>query len=426
MKDLRVAIIGAGWAGLSAAVELAARGVAVTVFEAAPNLGGRARGIARNGLTLDNGQHLLLGAYRETLRLMAVVGVDTHRVLLRLPLRLEIPGHLRLSAPALPAPLHLLTGLLVADGLGWSERWAAVRFMIRQRLTGFRLARDESVAALLADQPEKLVRLLWEPLCLAALNTPIATASAQVFLNVLRDSFNRTRIDSDLIFPRVDLTTLFPQQAAAFIASHGGAVRPATMVAALEPALDGVLVNGECYTHAICAVAPFALPRLLGRMPEMADTLNRVGKLGWQPIATIYLQYPETVRLPFPLLGLQKELAQWVLDRGTLCGQRGLLAAVISAEGPHLRLDHATLASRVHHALRRMLGSLPDPLWQQVIVEKRATFACTASIERPLHVTGHRRIFLAGDYTAGDYPATLEGAVRSGVQCANLIYSATR
>lgn len=422
---LNVAVIGAGWAGLSTAVEMAARGIPVTVHEAAPNLGGRARGFEHDGKMLDNGQHLLLGAYRETQRLMGMVGVDVDAALLRLPLRLETPGHLRLATPALPAPLHLLAGLLTAEGLGWRERQAAIRFMTGQRLSGFRLEKDCCVTELLADQPKKLVRLLWEPLCLAALNTPIAVASAQVFLNVLRDSFSRARADSDLLLPRTDLSSLFPKAAARFIEQHGGTVRTSSGVTQVECSEYGVLIDGEKYSLAVCATAPSALPRLLGHIPEMADVLATTGRMTWQPIATIYLQYPVNVTLPFPMLGLQGGHAQWVIDRGAVCGEHGLLAAVISAEGPYQQMERDALAAAVHKELKALIGTLPDPESQQVIVEKRATFACVAGMQRPSNATAHPRIFLAGDYTTGDYPATLEGAVRSGVRCARLVASNT-
>lgn len=421
MRHWNVAVVGAGWAGLAAAVELTTRGVPVTVFEAAPHLGGRARGFERHGRRLDNGQHLLLGAYRETLRLMRLVGIDTQHALLRLPLHLETPGHLRLVAPRLPAPWHLLAGLLMAEGLGWSERRAAIRFMARQHRAGFRLAQDMSVAELLADQPEKLVRLLWEPLCLAALNTPIASASAQVLLHVLRDSFSRARSDSDLLLPRLDLSALFPDRAAGYIEAHGGTVRRSMPVTTLEPMPDGIRIGDEMFSHVVCAVAPHVLSHVLGHLPELAGVIGMVGRMRWQPIVTLYLQYAQTLRLPYPMLGLQGGHAQWVFDRGALCGQPGLLAAVISADGPHLRLDHDALATAIHEEVQRLTKARAVPIWHQVIVEKRATFACTAGIERPHSTTPHTRIFLAGDYTAGDYPATLEGAVRSGVQCAHLL-----
>ena len=133
MEDLddrvSVAIIGAGWAGMAAAVALAQAKIPVTVFEAARHLGGRARSVEIEGIKLDNGQHLLIGAYRETLRLMRAVGADPDKLLLRQPLAINYPGKFNLRAPRLPAPLHLLAALLRATGLTWRERIAAVRFI---------------------------------------------------------------------------------------------------------------------------------------------------------------------------------------------------------------------------------------------------------------------------------------------------------
>lgn len=422
---LNVAIIGAGWAGLAAAVELARQGASVTVFEAAPNLGGRARGFAHKHATLDNGQHILLGAYRETLRLMQCVGIRPDDVLLRLPLRLEIPGQFSLATPRLPAPLHLLAGLLTAQGLSLGDRLATLGFVSRLRLGGFKLAQDQTVAALLAGQPQQAVQWLWEPLCIAALNTPIQHASAQVFLNVLRDSFNRARSDSDTLLPRRDLSALFPNAAAAFISTHGGTVHTGTTIKSINLADHHAEINGTSFTHAICAVAPHQLTSLLHGIPEAAAACAQVKAFSYQPIATVYLQYAANTQLPYPMLGLHTGHAQWVFDRGALCNQPGLMAASISAEGAYQQLDHDTLAMQVHQQLQALLPNLATPQWHQVIVEKRATFACTASLQRPLNTTAHPRLFLAGDYTAGDYPATLEGAVRSGVKCAQLLMASS-
>lgn len=419
--NTKLAIIGGGWAGFAAAVELSNAGFPVTVFETAPNFGGRARGFQHKHATLDNGQHILLGAYHETLRLMRLVGVDVDTTLLRLPLTLEIADQFQLKTPCLPAPLHLLTGLLTAKGLSLADRLVTLRFVAALRLKNFRLVQDQTVAALLAKQPEKAVKWLWEPLCVAALNTPIHMASAQVFLNVLRDSFSRARADSDLLLPRTDLSTLFPKAAAQFITQRGGTIHTGTTVNALRLLEHGAEVNGERFSHVICAVAPHQLNTLLQAVPEAATTLTLVNRFTYQPIATVYLQYPADTRLPCPMLGLGNGHAQWVFDRGVLCGQHGLLAASISAEGDYRDLDHAQLATHVHHQLQAIIPSLATPEWQQVIVEKRATFACIANLQRPPNTTRHPRLFIAGDYTAGEYPATLEGAVRSGVKCAQLI-----
>ncbi len=423
-KKLSVAVIGGGWAGLSAAIELAARHIPVTVFEAAPHLGGRARAIDWQGHTLDNGQHILLGAYHETLRLMRQVGIDPDRALLRLPLRLSVQGELDLRTPALPAPLHLLAGLLRASGLGMRERFAALRFMSRLKLARFKLAQDTTLQSLLARhrQPPRLTRLLWEPLCLAALNTPLHLASAQVFLNVLRDSFDQARADSDLLLPRVDLSGLFPESAVAYITRQGGEVLTGASVRWIRQNDCGYLIetaeSSRHFSHVVAAVSPWRLGDIATQLPEIG---HETGTLQYQPICTVYLQYAATARLPFPMLGLAGGHAQWVLDRGALLGHHGLMAVVISAEGAHQTLAHAELAARVIEELRAAFPALGAPFWHKVITEKRATFACLPSLRRPSQQTALPDFHLAGDYTAGDYPATLEGAVRSGVKCAQLI-----
>ena len=223
---LNLAVIGGGYAGMAAAAELAARGIPVTVYESAKQLGGRARGVEYNDTQLDNGQHLLLGCYRETLRLIELVGGDIAQDFLRLPLQLDLHKQFSLKAPRLPAPLHLLVALMKAQGLDWSERLKAARFMLTMRLNDFRLQQDMTVSALLAlhDQDANLSLKLWEPLCIAALNTPIHKASAQVLLNVLRDSLDRRRADSDMLLPHLDFTALFPQRAADYVSTHGGKV----------------------------------------------------------------------------------------------------------------------------------------------------------------------------------------------------------
>jgi len=423
---LKIAVIGAGWAGLAAAVELAAQGHQLTVFEASPHLGGRARSFEHKkpehkGLLLDNGQHILLGAYHQSLRLMKQVGLTETDILLRLPLTLETPGHLILHTPALSAPLHLLAGLISAQGLSLSERLTTLAFFAKLRLRNFKLGQDKTVAELLGKQPAKVVQLLWEPLCIAALNTPVSIASAQVFLNVLRDSFSHRRTDSDMLLPRRDLSAVFPQAAARYVTEHGGNILSGTTVKSLRLQSNGIEIDGAHFDKAICAVAPHQLAALVRDIPQAETALNMVSKFSYQPIATVYLQYPSTVTLPSPMLGLSGGDAQWVFDRGALCGQQGLIAASISTEGQYQKLSHDEVAMAVHRRLQALIKQLPSPEWHQVIVEKRATFACVAGLQRPANHTAHPHLFLAGDYTAGDYPATLEGAVRSGIKCARLL-----
>ncbi len=205
----------------------------------------------------------------------------------------SIPGFFSLNTPALPAPLHLLAGLLNARGLLLGERLSAIRFAFRLRLMNFRLKQDTSVAALLAQhgQDGKIGQLLWKPLCLAALNTPLEQASAQVFLNVLRDSFRDARSDSDLVLPRIDLSALLPDAAARHILGHGGEIRTGCRIRQVTPAVKGFALHwaeeSETFSHVICATAPqHALP-LLAALPELAATTELIEKFTYQPIATI-------------------------------------------------------------------------------------------------------------------------------------------
>ncbi|WP_223246877.1 hydroxysqualene dehydroxylase HpnE [Sulfuriferula thiophila] len=417
-----VAVIGGGYAGMAAAVTLAQNGVKVTVYEAGGVLGGRARQLSHAQLDtpLDNGQHLLLGAYQTTLALARLVNPNT-TIWLQQPLTLHSENGLQLSAPQLPAPFNTLLALLTAHGISTAQRWAAIAFMLQQRLRGFKLKQDCSVVQLLAKQPDVLIKLLWEPLCLAALNTPIATASAQVFLNVLRDSLTRSQHDSDLIIPSVDLSAFFPTPAADYVRQRGGSVNLHQRIRHISASPDGYTIDGNQHSHVICAVAAHQVAALISKLPELAPIAQQLKTYSYQPITTVYLQYPPHIRLPRPMTGLTDTIAQWVFDRGITHQQHGLLAVVISTAGAHSALDHATLATRIAAELQQTFATPPTAIWHQVIVEKRATFACDVDLPRPAQHTALANFHLAGDYTASDYPATLEAATQSGVKCAHLI-----
>jgi squalene-associated FAD-dependent desaturase len=434
MEDLdhrvNVAIIGAGWAGMAAAVTLAQARIPVTVFEAARHLGGRARSVEIEGIELDNGQHIMIGAYRETLRVMRVVGADPDQLLLRQPLAIEYPGKFSLRAPRLPAPLHLIAALLTAGGLTWGERMAATRFMTAMRRNAYRIATDMPVSELLAlyRQSGALARYLWEPLCVSALNTPAAAASAQIFLNLFRDALDGARANSDFLIPRADLGKLFPQPAAAFVRANGGSVLLGTSVRTLAEAADGFALDDRPgrYTHAIVAVGPHQIDALLDRFAALASTRQLVAAFDYEPIYTCYLQYPPQVSMPQAMTGFDGGIIQWIFDRGRLSGTAGLLAAVISARGAHQILSQDAVANAMHRELAAFLPGLLQPLWSRVIAEKRATFSCRPGVARPENKTAVSNLYLAGDYTASDYPATLESAVRSGVLAARLVLARER
>ena len=418
MEDLdhRVAVVGAGYAGMAAAVTLADAGVRVVVFESGAVPGGRARRVRAHGHDLDNGQHILIGAYTELLRLMQQVGVPSDAVL-RVPLELRYADGFVFRSLWLPAPLGLLGGLLALRDVSIAERLGAIRLMRSLKRRGFRLDPDIPVERLLEahGQAGRIGNYLWRPLCVAALNTAPQQASAKVFAAVLRDSLAGSQDASDLLLPRVDLSQLLPERAADYVRMRGGEVRTGETVHGIEP---GLRIAGESFSQVILAVAPHQLKpfaALLGNLPDYT----------YQPIYTCYLQYPQRVMLPFPMLGLSAGMVQWVFDREVLGGKRGLVSCMISAEGPHQHMTHPELAAICHSELARVVKALPQPNWSQVIAEKRATITCAPGIERPAQETPTPGLMLAGDYTDPEYPPVLEAAVRSGVRAARKTLAAT-
>ncbi|CAM8646806.1 COG2907 Predicted NAD/FAD-binding protein [Oxalobacteraceae bacterium] len=440
MRPSTVAVIGAGWAGCAAAVELTRAGAQVTLYEAARIAGGRARRIEYQGNTLDNGQHILLGAYRDSLRMMQLVGLQPSELLLRLPLQMRYPNSedgMDLVAPRLPAPLHLALGVLRAKGLSLADKLSLARFASAARWMGWQLHRDCTVSDLLErfEQTDRLTRLMWRPLCIAALNTPPERASAKVFLAVLRDSLGAGHAASDMLLPRADLSALFPDAAIAWLQKQGGKVMLGNRVSTIHADDGGWKITSEQqsdhYQHVVIATSAAHAQTLLLEIDDaLADTLN----FDYEAITTCYLQYAPTVRLPAPMLALlddpdSQRWGQFVFDRGQLdAAQAGLLAVVISASGMATESGTQALEESVAQQLAHdlQMPELATPLWSKAITEKRATFACVPDLQRPPHATAHRGLWLAGDYTESEYPATIEGAVRSGMKVAAAIRAKAR
>jgi squalene-associated FAD-dependent desaturase len=411
---MRVAVVGAGWAGLAAAVTATQAGHHATLFEASRHAGGRARRLDvqlpdGSALPLDNGQHILIGAYTETLRLMRQVGVEPRDVLVRLPLTLRFPDGTGLALPDWPAPWDAAWG--IASERGWSARdkLSLLRTAGRWRLAGFECADDLTVDGLCKPLAPRVVRELVEPLCVSALNTPMQQASARVFLRVLRDSlFAQVEgpwAGSNLLIPNVHLGAVLPDAALRWLAEHGADVRLAARVRELQPSGMCWLANGEAFDALILACPVADAMRLLEPLAEAQDWIRIAAGLQHEPIATVYTTGPA---LPLPMLALrssEQQPAQFVFDRAQLGAPSGLLAWVVSAS----RGDADTIERQVL-GQARSLGWAVEPV--KTIVDKRATFACTAGLQRPAMQVAPG-LLACGDYVDGPYPATLEGAIRS-------------
>jgi len=432
-KEAPVVVVGGGWAGLSAAIELTRHHVPVLLLESARQFGGRARSFRFHDTIVDNGQHLMIGAYQSLLSLLQSIDIDTEKVFLREALSLSCFRHGRASlqfrTPRLPAPLHLLAAVLSARGIGVNDRLQALRF--GRHLKTLRLAPDEdiSVQALLHSehQTAAMIHRLWEPLCLAMLNTPIAEASARIFLRALRDAFLHMNRDCDLLFSRIELGNLLPVPAAAWLEAHGAQTRLGERVTGLALCphkAPGVQIGDrlQAASHVVLATPHVISRRLMSRHRVLKPLCDDLEQLGHEPVITLYLQYPESVSLPQPMIGLEDGLSQWLFDR-RVCGQPGLIAVVISARGRHSELDNASLSQQLIAELASTFPAWPAPSTHRLVREKRATFSCRAGVDRfrPGHHTPAHGLWLAGDYTDTGLPATLEGAVRSGVDCATAI-----
>ena len=417
----RTAIVGGGWAGLAAAIEATRLGHAVTLFEMAPQLGGRSRSVGAGGLAsgLDNGQHILIGAYTETLALLRSVGVDADAAFVRSPLRISYPDgtglHLGAGSPA----AAFTRAVLARRGWPWAARAALLRAAAGWWLSRFKCDPALTVTALTARLPTVVRDELIDPLCVAALNTPASDASASVFLRVLHDALLSGPGSADLLLPGVGLSALLPDPAAQWLAQAGAVLRLAHRVEHLHADGDVWWLDGELFDRVVLAATPHEAARLTRSIAP--DWSACAAALRFEPIVTVYL-HGAGARLPEPMLALRSDdshPAQFVFDRGQLGGAPGLLAFVVSgAAGWVERGSAATLRATVVQAHTALAAHLRAPLEPvQVLIEKRATFRCTPGLERPAPCIASG-LFGAGDYVAGPYPATLEGTVRSGLWAA--------
>ena len=416
----RIAVIGGGWAGIAAAVRATESGLRVTLFEMAPQLGGRARQVDHGGgLVLDNGQHILIGAYRDTLALMRQVGADPQTLLRRQPLALVGPDGTGLRLPSGAPMPAFVRAVLGRHGWSLTERCQLLIAAWRWRTAAFQCDPDASVAHLTRGLSTRVRESLIEPLCTAALNTPAEQASAAVFLRVLHDALFDGPGSADLLLPRAPLSALLPAPAAAWLATAGTEVRNGTRVMELGRDGSGWMVDDAPFDGVALACSASEAARLTQRIAPAWSAQAAAFK--YEPIITVYLRSKGS-RLAQAMTVLPSNAdapAQFVFDLGTIDGggpREGLFAFVVSAARgwADRGLDATTAAT-----LRQAHIAFAPQVWHEPLqvvhaqAERRATFLCAPGLARPPTVIAHG-LAAAGDYIDGPYPATLEGAVRSG------------
>jgi predicted NAD/FAD-dependent oxidoreductase len=509
----KVAVIGAGWAGTASALSLHKQGFRVTVFESAHLLGGRARGVQDNifGM-LDNGQHLMLGAYEETLKLIAQLNpnVPEDQLLVREPLYLmSASGDIHLKAKNFwPAPFNNLMGLLAATGLSWVDKISMLGLMVtlvlskptqntqtkraiqpnlinsaihspatkvkdaqpfgEQNLTVLEWLRQQK-------QSHRVIQNVWQPLCLAMLNTPIEAGCAQLFKTVLRDSLGSSKAGAtDIMLPRIDLSALAPQRLVNLLDCRLG--KTVRKIVCSEKSIE---IDGEHFEGCVIATPPYNTLRLIKECLKHTATYEKLvlelSQFTYAPITTCYMRLSKPFELPVPMLMLKESpdrghIGQWLFQRQNqkkiqeknaqacdlaiimsdsygLSDEASEVSRLLAHELPKSFLDEAlSISTEVMPSAHRKNAHLAQALHQQIaeqfmqrpgygnqplptlktfriITEKRATFVARPELNRPSNFTGDARIMLAGDWTDTGYPAVIEGAVRSGLNAARGLFS---
>jgi squalene synthase HpnD len=433
----KVVVLGAGYAGLAATAELVLRGHDVTLVEGRALLGGRAHSFidTKSGLVLDNGQHILMGCYHESLALLRTLGVS-HR--LYSPPRIEVPfasekGRSLMAASA-PAPFHLLSALFGYRELNGADKMAAVKLALRLRLGQEPLA-SETVETWMKrwGQTPNIIRALWEPLCVAALNEPVATGSAVLFATVIRRSFLGAAADSSILLSRVGLSELFAPEVKRLLEMCRGTLRIQSMVTGLDFACgklreitfgDGSAIRPE----AVVSALPWNVLRSL--LPKESKLAQACAAIEDAPIVSLHLWLDRPV-LKEPFIGLLDSPVHWVFSRDHIQGpnpkgQEGhVITAVVSGARDLVEKTGPELEELTLRELSRFLPEAAGArvLHRMVYKARSATFAATPPTEplRPGTTTEWANFWLAGDWTDTGYPATIEGAILSGNRAAKAV-----
>lgn len=442
MTAKRILIIGGGFAGLAAGVELSERPASVVILERRGHLGGRAYSFTDQptGDVVDNGQHLFMGCYQHTIAFLKRIGCLDRLAFQDRP-RVDFldrdHGYTSFECPPLPAPLHAVAGLLRMRGitLGDKLRVANVGRAIRQngKAGADSLTVKEWLASL--GQSERICERFWYPMAIATLNEDPQVASARMLKVVLKEAFGAGRRATSIGIARVGLSELYTEGAKAFIESRGGEVRTSATVERLL--IDGKrivaveLKDGErLEADAVISAVPH--PALLKMLPDelRAGEFAALEKLHAAPIVSINLWFDRGV-FDRQFVGLIGTRSQWLFNKNLIVKPSQLsnqIAVIISAA--HAFVDW-TKEQLVEMALGELHELLPESraaqlLHSRIVKEREATLSHTLDSDnlRPGPRTSLENLILAGGWTATGLPDTIESAVLSGHTAAEIAASA--
>jgi squalene-associated FAD-dependent desaturase len=464
MDKHNIIIIGGGLSGLSAAVELCARGHRTLVLEQHRHAGGRTYSFidSATGDSIDNGQHLMMGCYHATRRYMGIIGTE-YLTLLQPSLRIEFlhpsKSSLCLACPPLQAPLHLLGGLLRFKGVPLKNRLEMLR--VTKQLFYTSLSKEQELDKLNVE--EWLVKLgqsdlsrkfLWDVITIGALNNHPKNVSALMLFRVLRATFLGKREYSSLLLPRAGLSDVLVNPAVEFIRRNGGEVLLGTEVSKVhvedEKIISVSTQDGKEFRAQVflSAVPWFGFERMLSNSGIRSELVIKTPSreiYDWDrfkpsPIISIQLWFDRII-MEEEFAALIDTRVHWIFNKSSKTmkplshgagKKQGMeektsqqLSLVISGAQEFLEMSKQELIAIAMEDLKRVLPKAKNAniVHSVVIKEKRATFSPSPGLEamRPLPETTFSNLFLAGDWTNTGLPATIEGAVLSGKKAAELI-----
>jgi hydroxysqualene dehydroxylase len=459
-QSLPIIIIGGGFAGLAAAVDLSEAGRRVLLLERRSFLGGRAYSFKdkTTGDTIDNGQHLMMGCYHNTLAFLKKIGAQ-YKLKTQPNPRVDFlyetsGGAVRraiFKCPPLPAPLHLLGGLASLKTIGWIDRIKALRVGLElHKLNGNRAGLTDITVRQWLDrlgQPERIQRRFWDVVALATLNESPDVASADMFACVLDQAFLHAKGDSALIISKVGLSDLYTEDARRFIEKHRGEVMLNADVAQIEFSGDGanganganglkrasgvLLRNGQRIEAEtiVSAVPPSALGRMLEKeIASGKQCFHHLDRFSTAPIVSINLWFEKNVT-DLEFAGLLDSPIEWVFNKNAIAGgrdgRRQHLALVISGAHDTAMKPKDELIEIASGEIARFFPAArrQRPVHAFVVREQDATISHSIGTARlrPSQRTDFTNLFLAGDWTDTGLPATIESAVWSGQECARAI-----
>jgi|SRR5690625_1577117 len=451
---MKVAIIGAGWAGAACAWQLKQWGYQVTLFESARIAGGRARRVNASWGPIDNGQHLLIGAYTSTLHLMSALGIEKKQNFYCKDISFQsLSGHFHFRFWPLPSPWHQLGVLFGSKGLRFSDKLALMRLISSLRKMQWQPPKSQTVQTLLknTNQPTRLIHQLWQPLCIAALNTPLEQASAQIFAAVLRDSLGHGRHNAKMLIPKQDMSRLWVEKALESVHCYLGTPIKEIKIKQTEQGMTNGLnchykplskkqrqrieIHGQCFDACVIATQIPSAIRLLEPLACNAaqkKLIKQLKNIQFNPIATLYLQPKVAWSLKQPILMLEEDRSQlhagqWLFNHSALNNSfaQKTIAVVISDAGYLKNYGKEEITNGVIRQIQNQLPNtapkLPPILQSLLITEQRATFLATPDLKRPKATSPWPNIYFAADWVQSDYPAVLEAAVRSGLKTAQII-----